>query len=480
MRDALAELAELLAGGQLTEAEALLLIAELEAEADARQRATWRPYPWQVPPGQIPTQGIWLQLGGRGTGKTDGCARYMDEHARGPACDRRLPGGHRMAIVAPTLGDASESCVDGPSGLRAHNPQVIQRTAKGGTYVRWPSGATAKLFGAHSGEDVERLRSGGNRCLTWLEEVAAMRHLGSALTHAALGLRIGPTPHFIGSTTPKPRAELRELIAEPTTLLTRGRTRDAVHLAPAVREFYERKYSGTRLGRQELEGEVLDDVEGALWTYDRIEAGRVDATPELLSIAVTIDPSVSATEDSDECGIVATGLGADGTVYVLADRSARVAGVEAARRAWQLWIDLGANHMVYEGNQGKKWVADVLRQVWAELQREGQIPVGAPPLREVTAVVGKRLRAEPVATLWELSPPRARFVGALPELADQCCNWVPETGKESPDRIDAMVHSITFQLGRLSRAETASPVGRSRSAMSGGRPGGAGGRPRRR
>lgn len=403
-------------------------------------------YDMHVPgPQNYAAEGFW----NHNTGKTDGCARYVTDHVHGPPCDTRIPGGHRIAIVAPTLGDAVESCVEGPSGLKAHDPRASLRGGVGGTYVRWPSGATAKLFGAHTRDDVERLRSGGNRCFVWFEELAAMRYLQEALDHADLGLRIGPSPHSVGSTTPKPRKPLRELIAKSSTLLTSGRTADAVHLAPAVRAHYLARYGGTRLGLQELEGRLLDDVEGALWTYDMIAAHRVPAAPELLRVVVAVDPAVSVTETSDETGLVAVGLGTDRHCYVLGDRSAKVAGAQAARRAWQMWLDFGAGHLVYEDNQGKKWVADVLRQVWREMVAEGILPGGAPPLRGVTAYVGKRLRAEPVASLYELG--QVHHVGPheeLEELEDQLTTWVPESG-DSPDRLDALVHGVTELAGKV-------------------------------
>lgn len=432
------------------------------------RRDLWAPYPWQQPPAEIPAQGIWLQLGGRGTGKTDGCARYVVDHIRGPACDPRLPGGHRIAIVAPTQGDAIESCVNGPSGLRAHDPTIKLRGGIDGAHVKWPSGAEARLFGAHTPDDVERLRSGGNRCLVWLEEVAAMRYLGAAYDHAAFGLRIGRRPHFVGSTTPKPRKELRELLADPLTMITRGRTAEAVHLDPAVRARLLAKYSGKRLGKQELEGELLEDVEGALWAYDAIAAARVSPAevPELLRSCVAMDPAVSVTETSDETGLVAVGLGVDRHLYVLADRSARVAGSQAARRCWQLWSDVGANVVVYEDNQGKRWVADVLRQVWREMQAEGLLPAGNAPLVAVTAQVGKRLRAEPVAAMYE-DPTSVHHVGVFDELEDQQTTWIPESG-ESPDRLDALVHGATHLALRIEEAVIATPAGLSRSAFGSG------------
>lgn len=428
----------------------------LAHEAWRRRRNLWEPYPWQVPPGDPEAQGTWLMLGGRGTGKTDGAARYVVDHVHGPACDPRLPGGHRIAIIAPTLGDAVESCVNGPSGLKAHDPSVVLRGGSGGTFVRWASGAEGKLFGAHTPDDVERLRSGGNRCLVWLEEAAAMRYLGPALDHARFGLRIGTRPHFVASTTPKARPEVRALLADPTTLTTRGRTRDAVHLDPAVRAKYEARYAGTRLGRQELEGELLTDVEGALWTWGLIDGPRVqdaDAFDRgtLARVVVAIDPAATNTDDSDETGIVAVGVSdravcpvcgplakGDGPhAFVLADRSGRYSPDEWARVAVDLHDDLGADVIVAEVNNGGDMVGAVLRTVTRSAR-----------YRAVTASRGKRTRAEPVAALYEQG--KVHHVGAHARLEDQMTTWVPGDGS-SPDRMDALVWGLTEAAVNRSR-----------------------------
>lgn len=318
-------------------------------------------------------------------------------------------------------------------------------------------------------------------CLVWLEEAAAMRYLGDALHHTAFGLRIGPTPHFVASTTPKPRKELRALLANPLTMVTRGRTAEAHHLDQGVRDELFKAYAGTRLGRQELDGDLLDDVEGALWRYDHISAGRVTPkeAPDYTRVVVAMDPAVSVTETSDETGLVAAGMGTDRHVYVLADRSKKMAGTDAARAAWLLWLEVNADVLVYEDNQGKRWVADVLRQVWSQMQGEGLLPPGNAPLEGVTAMVGKRLRAEPMATLYE-PPMEAHHVGVFQELEDQMTTWVPETGG-SPDRLDALVHALTYLAGRAAIAQVASPVGLSRLAIAGaGRIGsGIGGKPMR-
>jgi predicted phage terminase large subunit-like protein len=422
----------------MSPAELELLEAELQAKLWAKRWGKWTPYPWQVPPTEIETLGWWLQLGGRGTGKTDGCARYMVEHVNGPACDPRLRGGHRMAIIAPTQGDAVEACVNGPSGLRAHDPRVVLRTTAGGTYARWPSGAEAKLFGAHSPDDVERLRAGGNRCLVWMEEAAAMRRLGAAITHSEMGLRIGPNPHYIASTTPKPRTELIQLINRTDVTVTRGRTRDAHHLPEEQRRKLIEKYRGTRMERQELDGELLQDIEGALWTAQLLDQTRVGAAVPMSRIVVAMDPAGSGNADADEMGIIVAGLGQlplpdkNGTIkrhgYVIDDLSGRMAPIDAARAAIRAYHHHRADAIVAEVNNGVEWIGSVVRMLDPTVN-----------YRAVRASRGKLTRAEPVAAVFEQDA--AHIVGSLPELEEQLATWVP--GEDSPDRLDAMVWALT-------------------------------------
>lgn len=422
-----------------TPEELELLERELAAQLWQKRWDRWTPYPWQVPPGEIETHGMWLQLGGRGTGKTDGCARFMVAHVNGPACDPRLPGGHRMSIIAPTQGDAVESAVNGPSGLKAHDARVTLRTTVGGTYARWPGGAEAKLFGAHTPDDVERLRSGGNRCLVWLEEAAAMRHLGPALTHSAMGLRIGENPHYIASTTPKPRREIIDLLARADVITTKGRTRDAHHLPQVMRDKLAAQYAGTRLERQELDGDVLTDVEGALWSLGLLDLTRVGAAPPLSRIVVAVDPAATSTEEADEMGIVVAGLGAalvpdrNGTMrqhgYVLDDLSGRMRPIDAARKAIEAYHAHRADAIVAEVNNGGEWIGTVVRQVDPTVN-----------YRTVTASRGKLTRAEPVAALFEQRA--AHVVIASATLEEQLTTWVPGLA-DSPDRLDALVWGLT-------------------------------------
>jgi phage terminase large subunit-like protein len=434
----------------------------------AQLRQLWRPYPWQVPPAMADSDLLWLLMGGRGTGKTDGAAHYVLDHVNGPACDPRLPGGHRIAIVAPTIGDAVESCVTGPSGLQAYDPTVVLRGSRGGTYVRFTNGAVGKLFGCHTPDDVNRLRSGGNRCLVWGEELAAWRQLGGdgplqsdgtphlqdtdAWPNLLLGLRLGPRPHMVASTTPKPRALLRHLVARPDVQVTHGRTDQAHHLDPVFRKRVTDMYEGTRLARQELGGELLADVEGALWTQLRLDYSRVrgvdpvQLAKELARVAVQIDPAATNTASSDETGIVVVGaskrsecpvcgpLGGQAHGFVLADYSGRMDPGSWADTAVQAYHLYGADVVLGETNNGGDMVGHTVSVADKTVAYD-----------TVTATRGKMTRADPIAALWTKEPPRAHIVGTLPRLEDQLTTWVPKEG-DSPDRLDAAVWGLTKLL----------------------------------
>ncbi|NUP17389.1 MAG: DNA-packaging protein [Streptomyces sp.] len=422
----------------MSPAELELLEQELADRLWHKRWGRWKPYPWQVPPDAIETLGWWLQLGGRGTGKTDGCARYMVAHVNGPPCDPRLKGGHRMAIIAPTQGDAVEACVNGPSGLKAHDPRVVLRTTAGGTFARWPSGAEAKLFGAHTPDDVERLRAGGNRCLVWMEEVAAQRRLKEAITHSEMGLRIGPNPHYIGSTTPKPRTEIIELSERADVIVTRGRTRDAIHLPQEQRDKLIRRHAGTATEAQELDGKLLKDIEGTLWKRLTLDRTRVGAAPPMTRIVIAIDPAATDGDESDEMGLVVAGLGqayipdrngfARQHGYVLDDLSGRMSPEECMRKAAEAYHAWKADVVIAETNNGGDWIGTTLRQIDRTVNYD-----------TVTATRGKATRAEPVAAAF--SQNAAHIVNSLPELETQLTTWVP--GKTSPDRLDAMVWALT-------------------------------------
>ena len=400
---------------------------------------------WQPLPHQIPPPGEWrgwLLLAGRGAGKTDACAKYITDHVNGPAC---LPGDtpHWIGIIAPTLGDAATSCVNGPSGLKAHNPAARLFSGAGGLSVRWPNGSEAKLFGAHTPEDVERLRSGGNRCVVWAEELAAWRYLDACWPHMRFGLRVGQRPHWVASTTPKPRPLIKKLDRGEVrnVAISRASMYDNPHLDEELRQELEDEYGGTQLGRQELHAEVLDQDENALWTHEMLDRTRVaslDLMPANSKRSVGVDPSGGAGEQ----GIVVVGktlitrehADARNRVplahgYVLADRTVHMSPDGWGRRAVQAAVDYEADDICVEINYGGDMAIGTIR---AAADSMGI----AIPVRKVTASRGKKVRASPVSALTEQN--RWHLVGVHPELEDQLCTW-HEDLDWSPDRLDAMV-----------------------------------------
>lgn len=276
-------------------------------------------------------------------------------------------------------------------------------------------------------------------CLVWLEEMAAMRQLRHVLDIATPGMRLGPTPHYVATTTPKPRPEVRELVAAQSTRVTRGRTRDAVHLDADVRAALETKYAGTRLGRQELEGELLEDVEGALWTWGMVEANRVHPGmhPELGRVVTAVDPNAGG---PDEAGIVTVGIARHPTpdklgrvvphVYVLADDSLHAQQpTDWARAAVDAYHRWGSDALVAETNNGGNMVGHTIHVLDPSVR-----------YRSVTATRGKHVRAEPVVALYEQE--RAHHVGVFPGLEEQQTTWTQDADW-SPDRMDALVWAVT-------------------------------------
>lgn len=401
-------------------------------------------------PHQVPPPGDWrgwALIGGRGSGKTEACARYVVEHVRGPAC-LSGPSPHWMSIIAPTLGDAATSCYSGPSGIRTHDPDAKMISAAGGLTIRWPNGSEAKMFGASSPEDEERLRSGGNRCLAWVEELAAWRYQDACWNHMRFGLRVGPRPHWVGSTTPKPRPLIKRIMKGElaNVVLTHATMWDNPHLPLDIRQELEDAFAGTRLGEQELYARLLEEDENALWTRDVIARNRLraDDCPPWTRVCVGVDPSGGAGEQ----GIVVDAkwnrlellpITVNGTEmirkvpvndgYVLDDRTCHLSPEGWGRRAVQAAIDWEADDICVEINFGGDMAVATI--VGAADAMGINIPV-----RKVTATRGKRVRAEPVSAL--AARERWHHVGTFPELEDQLCTWTPESDY-SPDRLDAMV-----------------------------------------
>jgi len=361
---------------------------------------------------------VWLILAGRGWGKTRTGAEWFREKAQ------TVP---MLRIIAPTYADARDVCVEGESGLKAIcEPGELVKWNRSMGEGEFKNGARFKVF---SGEEPERLR-GPQSYADWCDELAAWQYSQATWDMAMFGLRLGENPQACVTTTPKPVQVVRDLLKAPTTHVTRGSTYD--NRANLAQSFFTQiiaKYEGTRLGRQELNAELLDDTPGALWTRAMIEALRVDKAPELQRIVVAIDPAVTSTDGSDETGLVVAGLGTDGHGYVLQDASGRYTPDAWARRAMQLYHAWQADRIVYETNQGGEMVEYTLRTMEQTL-----------PLRGVHASKNKQARAEPISALYEQS--RMHHVGAeFAQLEDQLCNWVP--GDKSPDRLDALVWAFT-------------------------------------
>ncbi|HEY6917311.1 MAG TPA: terminase family protein [Allosphingosinicella sp.] len=383
--------------------------------------------------GQTPPDGdwrTWLILAGRGFGKTRTGSEWVKSLAGA------WPGA-RIALIGATIAETRAVMVEGPSGLLS--------VCDADFYPKWepslgrlsfPSGAQALLYSA---AEPDALR-GPQHHFAWCDEFAKWAYPQAAWDNLSLGLRLGSQPRALVTTTPRPLPILKRLLKDPSTCMTRGRTGDNLMLAESFVVAVTDAYGGTRLGRQELEGELIEDVEGALWPRGLIERCRVAGpVSELARVVIGVDPPASA--GGDACGIVAAGLGTDGCGYVLGDAS--VAGLSPegwARAVAEAAETYGADRVIAEANNGGQMVESVLRAVKAAL-----------PITLVHASRGKTARAEPVAALFEKK--RAWFMGAFRELEDELAGLTTGGGYEgpgrSPDRADAMVWAMTeLMLGK--------------------------------
>jgi phage terminase large subunit-like protein len=384
-------------------------------------------------PNQLPPPGgwwqIWLLLAGRGFGKTRTLAEWVCEQvASGQAT--------RIALVAATAADARDVLVEGESGILAVAPpwfRPIYEPSK--RRLTWPNGAIATTFSA---EEPDRLRGPQH-------DAAVCDELGSwsrpeTWDMLQFGLRLGRNPRCLVATTPRPTKLIRELLAREgrDVVVTRGSTyENRANLAPGFFEQVIRKYEGTRLGRQELNAELLEDTPGALWTHALIEANRLRAPPIMTRVVVAIDPAVTSGEESDETGIVVVGKDANGQGYVLADVSGKYAPTEWAKIAIATYKAHSADRIVGEVNNGGDMIEATLRMVDPNV-----------PFTAVRASRGKVVRAEPIAALYEQG--RMHHVGAFPQLEDQMANFMTDFDRAaagySPDRVDSLVWGCTELL----------------------------------
>ena len=372
-------------------------------------------------PAQLAPDGdwrIWLILAGRGFGKTRSGAEWVRQQV-----ERNQAG--RIALVGATAADVRDTMIEGESGLlRIFPDETRPRYEPSKRRVTFTNGAIATTYSA---DEPDRLR-GPNHDAAWADEVAAWRY-PEAWDQLMFGLRIGDRPRAVATTTPRPTRLIRNLADRPDCAVTRGSTYDnADNLSPAFLDEMQQRYEGTRLGRQELEAEMLLDADGALWTRDMLDDARTTTVPNLRRIVVAIDPAATANADSDETGIIVAGADDHGHGYVLEDRSMRGSPAEWASAAITAHHVHKADRIVAEANQGGDMISHTLRTVDASV-----------PVKLVHASRGKRTRAEPVAALYEQG--RVHHAGTFPQLEDQLCTWTPDG--PSPDRLDALVWALS-------------------------------------
>lgn len=427
----------------MTRAEALLVLATLKGLPAETLRLVLRRFPagaleavreewwWQAHQGQFAPEGkwnVWAIVAGRGFGKTRAGAEWVWARAR-------ENGDARIALVGASLEEVARVMVEGESGLLS--------VARGGEAPRWtpsrgvlrfPSGATGFAYSAER----PRMLRGPQHHFAWCDELAKWPRGAQSWDNLQLGMRLGELPRTVVTTTPQPIPLLRRILALSGTARTAGRTDENPNLPAQFHEAMSEMYGGSRLGRQELEGVLFEDFEGALWTREMLDGTRLTGCDRggLKRVVVGVDPPASASGDG--CGIVVCGIDDEGVALVLADLSAGGLRPEGwARRVAAAAEDWGAVRIVAEKNQGGDMVESVLRGVESTL-----------PVKLVAATSAKAARAEPVALRWETG--RARLAGFFPELEDEMCamTYAGYQGPGSPDRADAMVWAMSELIGK--------------------------------
>jgi phage terminase large subunit-like protein len=406
---------------ELPDTERRAVIAAMTTEEKGRYLFAWRAW---ARPSQVAPQGewrVWLLRSGRGYGKTRAGAEWTREQVE-------QHGKMRLALVAPTAADTRDTMVEGESGILAvSHPDFLPVYYPSMRRVVWPNGAQATLFSA---DKPDRLR-GPQHEAAWCDELASWRY-PEAWDMLLFGLRLGVNPQAVVTTTPRPTRLIKGLIAKDSTVETRGTTyENAANLAPEFFADIIAAYEGTNMGRQEIYGDIIEDIAGALWTRSWLDEGRVSAAPDLARVVVAIDPAVTSEPGSDETGIVVVGCDAENPSngYVLDDLSGRYKPEEWARIAINAYRKHKADRIIGEANNGGDLIESVLRTVDPTIA-----------YRKVHASRGKYVRAEPVSTLYQKG--RMHHVGLFGPLEDQMCNFTPDIDRRvmgSPDRVDALV-----------------------------------------
>lgn len=415
---------------------------------------TWELWarPNQLEPDPILPNGeywtTWLILAGRGFGKTRCGSETIIKWVR-------EGNARHIALIAQDSADARDVMVEGESGILACSPRdFMPKYEPSKRRLTWPNGAKATLFSA---EDFDSLR-GPQFDAAWCDELCKWRYAREAWDNLQFGLRLGEHPRQIVTTTPRPMKLLKEIILRSDTYITKGSTMENLaNLAPPFRKAVVDKYAGTRIGRQELNAELLDDAPGALWSRSLLDAHRLTPInpttpirlPDFVRVVVAVDPQKEVGETAAETGIMVVGKTAEGHAYLLEDLSFSGSPEEWGRAAVQAYDDWAADKIVYEANQGGEMVAAVIRGAAKSLKDDKLRTADFVPLKPVHATRGKYVRAEPVSQLYEQG--KVHHVGFFPELEDQLCEYTADGDTEySPDRMDALVWGLTeLMIGNI-------------------------------
>jgi len=449
--------------------EEFLAAQTLEALQEIVRGEWW----WVSRPEQVPPEtdySIFLYLAGRGAGKTRSGAEWITERCeKYPLSIAGAPTEH--LIVAESLDDARKVCIEGEAGVLRILERKGYEANKDFIYTRSPKPKIVLLeYGTKiltAGADNEDCGRGGNNTSIWADEIVTWkkpeRTWREGLRPSLRGSIEGDRPRAFVTTTPKPIEILQMWLAKTdgSVAISRGSTFDNVMGLPAdFLEDMRNEYGDSALGRQELYGEMLENLQGALFGYGDINRTRVDIGPERVSFrAMAVDPSLTGDEDGDEMGVVVAVRDERDHIYVLEDASQKLVGRDAALHCWRVFERYECDVLIYENNLGHAWLHQVLEDAYRELQREGFFPEHTnPPLKPVRSFQGKQLRAEPVAMRYQQG--RIHMVGSFPILEKQLVSWDPLSSRESPDRLDAFVHVCRYLMdGEKSKAMIYSPAG---------------------
>jgi phage terminase large subunit-like protein len=367
--------------------------------------------------------GTWAIFSGRGSGKTRiGSQSIIKRAKNGPY--------YPMALIGQTKADTRDTMVElfESSIMKQSPPWFVPKLEVTKRRLTWPNGMQAVMY---SGDEPDQLR-GPQHGFGWLDELAKFKYPQETWDNFSMGLRLGPRPQALITTTPRPIPIIKDLADDPDVVKTISSTYDNISNLPI--DYIKRilsKYENTRLGAQEIYGKILGDVEGALWTRGVIEENRVSSLPPLYRVIVGVDPPTGGIRGTakGECGIVVAGLSQEGHAYVLDDASIETPDPNIwAKQVISAFSRYGADKLIAEGNQGGQMVKSVIHTVNRDV-----------PVDMVFASKGKYTRAEPIASLY--SQGRVHHVGMLSELEDQMASWLP--GEPSPDRLDALVWALT-------------------------------------